>query len=151
MESSTRSSAQIPIPRPPNRVVVRWAGGERFDAGRPNGPTARIDGTGETGQGPVDMVLSALGACAAIDVVGILAKRRTPVESLEIEVVGTRVETTPRRLTHVALRYRITGAGIEPEQAERAVELALTKYCSVHDSLAEDIAIEWTVAVGTRD
>jgi putative redox protein len=31
--------------------------------------------------------------------------------------------------------------------AERAVELAITKYCSVRDSLARDIAIEYEVEV----
>ena len=77
-------------PKPPARVKVTWAGEERFDTGRPGGPTARIDGSGETGQGPVDALLSALASCAAMDVVGILAKRRTPVRSLTIYAASTR-------------------------------------------------------------
>jgi putative redox protein len=127
---------------------VTWAGGERFDGGRPGGPTARIDGTGETGQGPVDSVLSALAACASMDVVEILAKRRTPVRSLEIDVVGERVDGVPRRLRRIQLDFRMTGEGIERSHAERAIDLAVNKYCSVKDSLARDIQVDWRLHLG---
>jgi putative redox protein len=132
-------------PSPPNRVHVVWAGGQRFDAGRPGGATLRIDGSGETGQGPVDAVLSALASCTAIDVVEILNKRRTPVASLEIDVTGTRFEGIPRRLLRIQLVYRIGGTGIERGHAERAIDLALNKYCSVRDSLDPKIPIAWTL------
>ncbi|MDP9201233.1 MAG: hypothetical protein M3P26_04795, partial [Gemmatimonadota bacterium] len=64
--------------KPPSRVHVRWAGEHRFDAGRPNGPRARIDGEGETGQSPPETLLSALATCVSYDVIDILAKQRTP-------------------------------------------------------------------------
>jgi len=131
--------------KPPSRVHVRWAGEQRFDAGRPNAPTARIDGEGKTGQSPPEALLSALASCVSIDVVAILAKRRTPVESLEIDVVGERVDTTPRRFKHITLNFRIAGKGIEKDQALRAIELSATKYCSVRDSLRSDIQIAWTL------
>jgi len=133
--------------KPPSRVHVAWVGDHRFDAGRPGGPTLRLDGDATTGQSPVDALLSALAACTAVDVVDILAKRRTPVERLGIDVTATRVTTIPRRLEHVLLEYDLAGAGIERTHAERAVELAITKYCSVRDSLAPDIEIEWTVVL----
>lgn len=131
--------------KPPSRVHVRWAGEQRFDAGRPNAPTARIDGEGKTGQSPPEALLSALASCVSIDVVAILAKRRTPVESLDIDVVGERVDTTPRRFKHITLNFRIAGKGIEKDQALRAIELSATKYCSVRDSLRSDIEIAWTL------
>lgn len=133
--------------RPPNVVHARWAGDQRFDTGRPGGPVARLDGRGETGQSPVDAVLSGLAACTSIDVVAILEKRRTPVEALEVQVTGHRVETTPRRLEHILMEYRLDGAGIERAHAERAVDLSITKYCSVQGSLAPDILIEWTLVL----
>ncbi|HEX2716197.1 MAG TPA: OsmC family protein [Gemmatimonadaceae bacterium] len=136
-----------PEKRPPNRVEVTWAGGGRFDAGRPGGPTLRLDGDGATGQSPVDAVLSALGACTSIDVVAILAKRRTPVERYSLEVSGERAEGTPRRIIAIDIAYRIDGAAIEREHAERAIELAIGKYCSVRDSLAKDIPVRWTLTL----
>lgn len=146
--SDAREAAAAPPPaRSPARVHVEWAGEHRFDAGRPGGAALRLDGTGATGQSPVDAVLSALAACTGIDVVDILAKRRTPVARFGINVTGTRVTTIPRRIEHVLLEYDIAGEGIERVHAERAVELAITKYCSVRDSLAPDIEIEWTVVL----
>ena len=147
MGANAPDDASMPPSRPPNRVVVRWAGEQRFEAGRPNGPTLVVDGTGSAAQSPVDLVLSALASCAAIDVVEILAKRRTPVERLEIEVTGARVETIPRRLRHVTLQFRVDGAGIERVHAERAIDLSVEKYCSVRDSLARDVEIEWRLVL----
>lgn len=140
-DTATKGTAK----REPNRVRVTWAGDQRFDTGRPGGPQARLDGRGVTGQSPVDAVLSGLAACSAIDVVEILAKRRTPVASLRVDVAGTRFDGTPRRLTHIALTFTIAGDGIERIHAERAVELAVTKYCSVQSSLDPAIPIEWTI------
>jgi putative redox protein len=125
-----------------NRIVTRWAGGKTFDAGRPAGPMFRVDTSGQTGPGPVDVLLCALATCSAIDVVEILQKRRTPVESLEIDVTGVRVAAIPARLEHVVMRYTITGEGIEAVHAVRAIDLAVNKYCSVKDSLDPDLPVE---------
>ena len=133
--------------RPDNRVQLNWAGDHRFDAGRPGGTQIRIDASAQTGPGPVDALLIGLGACTGVDVVDILAKRRTPVEALSIEVQGERKETVPRRVLKAHLVYRIDGAGIERAQAERAVELAVTKYCSVRDSLDPNIPVTWSVLI----
>ena len=132
---------------PTNRVVVDWAGEHRFDAGRPGGVTHRIDASVKEGPSPVDTLLNALAACTSVDVVDILAKRRTPVESLSVDVVAQRADGVPARLTHVVLTYAITGAGIERVHAERAVELAVNKYCSVKDSLDPALPVEWKVTL----
>lgn len=133
--------------RRPDVVRATWVGEHRFDTGRPDGPVTRLDGGAHTGQSPVDAVLSALAACSGIDVVDILAKRRTPVERLTIDTEGTRRDTSPRRFTRLNVTYRVDGPGIEAAHAERAVALAFEKYCSVAASLASDIVIETTVIV----
>jgi putative redox protein len=81
------------------------------------------------------------------DVIDILAKQRTPIESLEIDVVGERVDTVPRRYEYVTLNFRIGGKGIEKDQALRAIEVSATKYCSVRESLRTDIQVAWTVEI----
>jgi len=128
-----------------NHIVAHWTEGEAFDVGQPGMPTVRIDGTRKTGPGPVDMLLSALATCSAMDVVSILAKRRMPVSSLDIDVRGERAQTLPAKLTSIAMIYRINGDGIDRESAEMAIDLALNKYCSVRDSLDPAIPIEWTL------
>lgn len=134
----------------PSRVDVKWVGEHLFDFGREGRPSARIDGDGATAPSSVDALLGALGSCVSYDVVDILAKRRTPVESLEVEVVARRVDTIPRHLEHVTLNFSIAGKGIERPHAERAVGLAVTKYCSVRSSLRPDVPVVWTIALASE-
>lgn len=145
-DAATTDATDTGPPKREARVEVTWAGEHRFDAGRPGGPTSRLDGDGATGQSPVDGLLSALAACSAADVVDILAKRRTPVERLRVEVRGERREELPRRFMKIELRYLVDGAGIEAPHVERAVALSHEKYCSVGATLAPDLVIS-TVAV----
>ncbi len=134
--------------KPPNRVRVSWDGDFRFDGRREaGGPSVKLDGKGIAGPGPVDSLLIALASCTGIDVTDILAKRRTPVETLDIDVVGDRAASVPARLTKIHLTYRLDGAAVERVHAERAIELAVTKYCSVRDSLAADLPVTWTLVL----
>ena len=132
---------------PPNVIHAAWDGEHRFDTGRPNGPVTQLDGSARSGQSPPDALLSSLAACSGIDVVDILAKRRTPVERLTIDVEGDRRDTAPRRFVALRITYYVDGAGIEAVHAERAVALAFEKYCSVASSLAPDIAVDTTVVL----
>jgi len=104
-----------------------------------------IDADNATAPNPVELLLGTLAACAATDVVDILAKRRTPVEALVVDAAGDRVTTHPRRYTDIRLTFRMKGRGIERAQAERAIDLAVEKYCSVRSSLREDIKVTWTL------
>jgi putative redox protein len=131
----------------PSLIHVAWAGEHQFDAGRPGGPTAHIDGEGATGQSPPETLLTALATCVSYDVIDILAKQRTPISALEIDVVGERVNTVPRRYHHITMNFRIAGQGIEQEKALRAIELSANKYCSVRETLRPDLKIDWTVEI----
>jgi putative redox protein len=77
--------------------------------------------------------------------VEILDKRKTPVRSLKVDVVGERVDTHPRRLTKVTLKFTLSGEGIDQENANRAAELSINKYCSVRASIDPAIEVNWTV------
>lgn len=126
-----------------NHVSITWTGEHRFEGGRMGHTQVAFDSSGKAGPGPVDGLLISLGTCAAIDVIEILAKRRTPVESLTMEVRGARADETPARLVGAELLYRIAGPGIERVHAERAIALAVEKYCSVRSSLDPGIPICW--------
>jgi putative redox protein len=129
--------------RAPQVVITTWKGEQEFDAAKPGVAPIHIDSHGKKGPGPMEALLGALAACAMTDVVEILAKRRTPARTLEVETIATRVESTPRRLDYVTMIFRIAGAGIERVHAERAVELAVNKYCSVRSSLDPVVKVEW--------
>jgi putative redox protein len=128
-------------------IQVEWAGGSQFDAGRPDGPKVRIDADARSGPGPFDMLLAAIAACAATDVVEIMRKQRTPLDALNVRVEATRVSEIPRRLAAAVLHFTLQGTGITPEKAARAVELSVTKYCSVRSSLIADAPVTWTIKI----
>jgi putative redox protein len=135
---------QHPAPKPTITVRATWAGEHRFDTGRPDGPTARFDGSSKTGQNPVDALVSALATCTGI------GKRRTPPERLVVDAFAERRAEHPRRVERVRLTFTMEGAGIEPEHTERAVALALAKYCSVAATLAPAVVVETIVVVNGR-
>ena len=122
-------------------------GGSEFDAHRPGAPKIRIDGDAKSGPSPFDALLAALATCAATDIVAILEKQRTPVKALHVTVEAERVAATPRRLAAARLHFAITAPGATEAKAGRAVELAVTKYCSVRSSLITDAPVTWSIAL----
>jgi putative redox protein len=139
------------MPNPPTETVahppidVQWVGGLNFEAGRPDGLKIRIDGDAQAAPSPFDALLAAIATCASVDVVTILEKQRTPVQALNIRVEANRVGATPRRLASAVLHFGITAPGTTIKKATRAVELSVTKYCSVRSSLIADAPVTWKV------
>lgn len=111
---------------------AQWIDGERFVAVGSGGHAVVMDADrlSNTGPGPMEMVLMALCACTATDVISILRKKRQPVERLTVAAKGERAAEPPMVYTQIALEYRIGGA-VDRKAAEDAIRLSRTKYCSV--------------------
>jgi putative redox protein len=124
---------------------VDWIAGSEFDAHRTGVPAIRIDGDAKSGPSPFDAFLAALATCSAIDVVSILQKQRTPVKALHVAVDAHRVASTPRHLASAVLHFRITAPGTTSAKVSRAVELSVTKYCSVRSSIIAEAPVTWTI------
>ena len=137
-ESTTAPAAPAPVI---TRTEVTWRGERLFDAG-PAGRTHRIDVAAKEAPGPVETLLNAIATCSGIDVLDIIAKRKTPVERMTIKVAAERRPEAPRRVRHLDIEFRIDGAGIERDASERAIALAFERYCSVAASLSPDIVTE---------
>ncbi len=125
-------------------IEVVWEGEKRYRGGPEGGPTLVVDGDREVAPSPVDSLVVAIASCSAIDVVDILAKRRTPVTALRVRVDFSRAAEPPRRLTDVHVRFTVSTLS-ERAHVERAVELSFQKYCSVSSSLAPDTRLTWEV------
>jgi putative redox protein len=134
----------------PEPIMVAWAGERRFRGGRAGGPQLVLDCAREAAPGPVDALLIALASCAAVDVLAILKKRRTPAAALRVEIAHERAAAAPRRLVRVHLRFVIVTAS-HVRHVERAVALATASYCSVAASLAPDIPLTHEVVVQDAD
>ena len=130
-------------PRPTATTVhASWRGERRYEIGRPGGPVVTIDAAGKEGLGPVDTMLGALAACAAVDVIDYLAKRRTPAARLDVRVDAERRPAAPRRVLQARLEFAIDGESIDVAHAERAIALSFQSYCSISHSLASDVRLE---------
>jgi putative redox protein len=68
------------------------------------------------------------------------------VESIEVEAVGERAESAPRRFLSITLTYDVRGPGGEDaKKVQRALDLSRDKYCSVLHSLDPGIKIDLRV------
>lgn len=125
---------------------VRWTEGEQFVAVVPSGHALVLDADRQsnTGPGPMELLLVALGACSGSDVVTILRKKRQQVTALEVELEGERAAEPPAVWTRLRVHYRVVGKGIDARAVEHAIELSRTKYCSVAATLGHTASIAWS-------
>jgi putative redox protein len=130
------------------RATLTWRAGLVFAGGEAGGPETVIDGDNAAAPGPMLTLLLAAGACSGSDVVLILEKMRIPPRELRVELAGTRRETDPRRYAAIHFHYFVTGEGLDEHRVGRAIELSLTKYCSIVHSLAPDIRITHELTLG---
>ena len=96
---------------------------------------------------PVRMLLLSLGACTAMDVISILRKKRQAVTGYEIRLHGERRAEHPRIFLRIEVVHRVRGHGVSAAAVEEAVQLSVTKYCSVSGQIAPTAAITHRVEV----
>ncbi|MCC5942316.1 MAG: OsmC family protein [Balneolaceae bacterium] len=117
-----------------------------MEAKNEDGITLQMDGTGEIGGinggfRPMQMLLAAAGGCSAIDVVGILKKQRQNPDDLKIEVTGDRVSVgSYSEFKSIHIHFIFKG-DLDENKVARAIDLSLTKYCSVSKTLEKTAKI----------
>ena len=105
-------------------------------------------GASETAFRPMQLLLTSLGGCSAIDIINVLTRGRQRIDSFEMKLTGDRVDGTPSPFTKMNVHFILTGK-IKEEKLLKAIELAETKYCSVYFSLNSDIDISYTYDLNT--
>lgn len=85
----------------------------------------------EAGTRPKELVLLALAGCSGSDVASILKKKRVSLDGFEMHVTAEQRDEHPQVYTRIHVEYVLRGDGIRPQDVERAIELAETKYCAV--------------------
>ncbi len=126
-----------------------------FVAHNPEANEVHIDGSisvgGEnSGFRPMQLLLASLAGCASMDLVDILRKQRAGMEDVEIEVSGERdPDATPSPFTKIHLHFRLFG-NVDTKKAERALDLAVNKYCSVGEMLRQSAQISYDYEIVTR-
>ncbi len=121
---------------------VKWVGNEQFLALSPSGHAFALDSDRQSNAapGPMEMLLVALGACTATDVVAILAKKRQKLGSLEVVVSGERASEPPTVWVKLEIVYKLYGQ-LDEKAVHDAIELSENKYCSVAATLRKTAPI----------
>src|SRR5205807_10305831 len=95
-----------------------------------------------------EIVLQATAACSAMDVMNILTKRRKHIESLEISLEAERAADHPQIFTAICMHFEVVSCDVTIRELEAAIELSLTKYCSVSTMLQRGgVTISWNSTV----
>jgi len=123
-----------------------WHDGERFVAKASSGHALIVDSDriSNTAAGPMELVLIALCACTATDVVSILRKKREPFTSVSVHAQAERAKEPPAVYEQIKLIYSI-GGNVQKKAIEDAVRLSKGKYCSVSAMLQKTARISFEI------
>lgn len=131
---------------------LNWTGGKRFEGTSVFGhtivtDTTKASGGEESGYKPSELLLYAVAGCTGVDVVGILQKQRQELTSLEIEVIGSQPEESPKPYHTVEIKYRARGKNLDPRRVAQAVELSMTKYCMVSLTVKQETRVTTAIEI----
>lgn len=131
------------------RVTVTWAGEHmRLKGLGASGQPVTMDAAPEHGgenQGarPSEVLLIGMAGCTALDVLSILNKKRLPVTSFAIDVEAERAAEHPKVFTAATLVYRLSGPELPGNQVKQAIDLSLSKYCGMVNTLKKAMPISY--------
>ncbi|MDJ0802683.1 MAG: OsmC family protein [Desulfobacterales bacterium] len=127
---------------------VRWVEGMQFVGMDSGGHSVVLSGDDQqAGVRPSEMLLVALAACTAVDVVEIMAKKRKPLRALEIVITGDRDPDPPWPYRRIQVSYRLAGDGLTEKAVSQAIALSSEKYCSVAATVRGVASIETTFEI----
>ncbi len=126
------------------KVTLEYRGDEAYTSINESGNKVDIDmfKADKQAQSPTELLLSGTVACAAVDIVSMIKKRRKTLAGFKGQADGERREEYPRKFVKIHIHYEIVSPDLTDQEAEKIITLAVEKYCSVAASL--DPAIELT-------
>ena len=124
------------------KAKISWNGEARFEAEAESRHTVLMDGPPEhggknSGPRPMEMMLMAIGGCAAFDVVHILKKAHQSIVSCDAQVEAVRSDEVPAVFTKIHLHFQVSGDNIKENIVCNAVKLSAEKYCSASIMLSK--------------
>ncbi len=99
-------------------------------------------GGSDAGIRPKELILLSLGGCTGSDVASILGKKKIKLDGFELNITADSADEHPQVFTKIHLEYIFYGKEIPVKDVERAIDLSLTKYCSVTAMLQKAMPIE---------
>lgn len=138
------------------KALVKQVNGVTFIGKSDSNHWITMDGTEEfggsnAGTRPKELLMIALGGCSGSDVTSILSKKKIKVEGFEMNITAEVAEEHPQVFTKMHIEYVLSGKNIPVKDVERAIELSLTKYCSVTAMLQKAMPIEHSYRIVETD
>lgn len=121
------------------KLSFTGAAGTGFEV--PLGAQKDIGGD-EDGFRPIELLLTGLAGCTAMDVISILQKKRQQVTAFEVKVDAPRAAEHPRVFLSATIEYHVTGRGVDEAAVQRAIELTSTRYCPAQAMFGKIFPIE---------
>ena len=123
------------------KVTLEYKSDQEYRSTNESGNVVDIDMFAEDkqAQSPTQLLLSGVVACAAVDIVSMIKKKRKSLVGFKGSAEGERRDEHPRKFVKIHIHYDITSPDLADEEAEKIIELAVQKYCSVAASLDPDI------------
>lgn len=132
--------------------INRLNDGFHLEAVNENGNTIHFDASpdiGGTNQGmrPMQVVLSALGSCSAIDIINILKKQKQELKDIKIIVTGEREkDAVPSLFVETHTHFKLYGK-LDKDKVQKAVSLSVEKYCSVAKTLEKTAKVTYSFEI----
>jgi len=116
---------------------VVWQRGLSFTGTANSGFSVPLGGkltAGGDGDGfrPMELLLTGLAGCTAMDVVSILEKKRQEITAFEVKAHAERAAEHPRVFTSAVIEYVVCGHGVDEDAVIRSIELSTLRYCPAH-------------------
>lgn len=125
------------------KVTLEYKSDQEYRSINESGNVVDIDMFAEDkqAQSPTQLLLSGVVACAAVDIVSMIKKKRKTLVDFKGSAEGERRDEHPRKFVKIHIHYDLTSPDLTDEEAEKVIGLAVVKYCSVAASLDPDIEL----------
>ena len=134
------------------KALVKWQQGMDFRGKAetgvwvPIGPS-KPEGKGPDAATPMELVLMALGACTAMDMVHILGKKKITFDDFWVELEADKTDEYPKVYSHIRMKFVVVGKKVPRKAVVDAEKLSHEKYCSVGAMIGKVASITREVEV----
>ncbi|MBL4703102.1 MAG: OsmC family protein [Flavobacteriales bacterium] len=105
----------------------------------------------DLGVRPMQLLLMGLGGCSSIDISMILGKQKLVIDDLKLVIEATRKkDSIPSIFEHIHMKVYLEG-DLPESKAKRAVDLSITKYCSVAKILESTAKVTYSTYLNNKE